>query len=252
MLRSGASNTPVYAPLYPHDMKYGSNDVEAISVLLEVEKRKIERILEYTPFEFVSPHVWADISVFRSAYGIKPFGNGGIIIPAKYKETVGGFYAYCYVDTDEALALGREPWGYPKKYADIYLQRTGRAATAATRRSDANFEVSVVVNGRADDAPHVPRSPFLLLQVLPSAESPDVLLKRVIARDTDTTAKMSRELGDGAFEIKSMHKSNELEWLSGSVPIIASYNTGSFTGVYGSVLGIEEIGPELQLAISGY
>jgi acetoacetate decarboxylase len=68
-----------------------------------------------------------------------------IIIPARYRDTVGGFYAFCYIDTDDALALGREPFGYPKSYARSHMQKTGRAVTAAMKRKDAAVEVSVIL-----------------------------------------------------------------------------------------------------------
>src|SRR5688572_27685120 len=112
-----SNNIPLHNPLFPPSMQYGSNDAESLSILLQVEEAYVRKILAPTPFSFVSAHAWIEVVVLRSAWGIQPFCGGGIIIPARYHDTVGGYYAYCYIDTDEALALGREPFGYPKKYA---------------------------------------------------------------------------------------------------------------------------------------
>jgi acetoacetate decarboxylase len=94
-----------------------------------------------------------------------------IIIPARYRDTVGGFYAFCYIDTDDALALGREPFGYPKSYARSHMQKTGRAVTAAMKRKDAAVEVSVILGSGIASVAEVPLYPHLLLQTFPSAET---------------------------------------------------------------------------------
>lgn len=243
------SNTPIHSPLYSPDLKYGSDDAEILGILVEVEEAKIRALLNNTPFEFVSPHAWLDVSVFRTSFGIDPFGNGGITIPAEYKGNIGSYYAFCYVDTDESLALGREPWGYPKKYAAIHLQKTGNVVTAAVRRKDAWFEISAALDEVPRELPPVARSPYLLLQVLPSAESPEVLLKRVISRDTNSAARMTTQTGVGAFTIQGASTGNDLMWLADAKPIYAFYSRGVFRGVYGTVLGTEEIGKELCNAI---
>src|SRR5688500_12554302 len=158
-----SNNIPIHNPLFPPSMEYGSEDAESISVLVEVDEATVRKILAPTPFDYVSAHVWVEVIALRSAWGVQPFCGGGIIIPARYRDTTGGYYAYCYVDTDDALALGREPFGYPKKYAQSFVQRTGRAVVAAMRRNDAAIEVSIIIN---DDLPmqnSVPRYPHLLL-----------------------------------------------------------------------------------------
>jgi acetoacetate decarboxylase len=143
-----SNNIPLHNPLFPPSLEYGSNDAEAVSVLLQVDEGAVRNILAYTPFKFVSAHTWIEVIALRNAWGVQPFCGGGIIIPARYRNTIGGYYAYCYIDTDDALALGREPFGYPKKYAQSFIQRTGSAAVAAMRRTDAAVELSVIINSR--------------------------------------------------------------------------------------------------------
>lgn len=239
------NNTPVHSPLYTPSMEYGSDDAEAVSILVEIDEFAVRRLLKATPFEFVSAHAWIEVVVLRSSWGLEPFCGGGVIVPARYGDTTGGFYAFCYIDTDDALALGREPFGYPKKYARSHVQRTGDAATASIRRKDVNLEVSVSLGRDAAREVLVSRYPHLLLQVIPSAETTEPLLTRVIARDTSRTSDMKSEEGTAAISIGEGPSGNELSWLRGCVAIKGSYARGSFRGALGKVLGTEQIGSEL-------
>lgn len=241
------NNIPLHAPLFPPSLEYGSDDAEGLSLLVEAEEAAILRLLEPTPFEFVSAHAWIEVVVLRSAFGVQPFAGGGVIVPARYRGTAGGYYAFCYIDTDDALALGREPFGYPKKIGPAGLQKTGRAVTAFMTGRSWAIEVSAVTAGQAQAAPPVPRYPHLLLQVFPSAESPAVLLKRVIARDTAATSRMTSSAGEGAIAIPAL-PGNELAWLDGAKPVFASYARGTFRGALGRVLGTEVLGEELTRA----
>ena len=240
------NNIPVHAPLFPPDLNYGSDDAEGVSILVEVDEKPIRDLLQPTPFEFVSPHAWIEIMTLNSAFGVAPFAGGGVILPARYGDTVGGYYAFCYIDTDEALALGREPFGYPKKCAESQVRRTGQAVTAEMIRKDAHVEVSVVLDDASRDIPSVPRYPHFLLQVLPGAESPEVLLKRVVAWDTNATSRMEVAMGEGAIEIRDTSAGNELAWLKSARALVGSYACGAFRGAYGKVLGTIEVGSELR------
>lgn len=244
------NNIPVHAPLFPPDMQYGSDDAEAVSVLVEADEGAVRRLLAATPFAFVSAHAWIEVIKLNTSFGVEPFCGGGVIVPARYGDVVGGYYAFCYIDTDDALALGREPFGYPKKYARSHVQRTGRAATAAMVRKDAHVEASVVLEPQGARAlPPVPRYPHLLLQVFPSAGSSDVLLKRVVARDTAAASRMTSVGGEGAVVVKALAGGNELGWLAGARAIGGVYSQGAFRGALGRVLGTEEIGSELRSAL---
>jgi hypothetical protein len=242
------NNIPVHAPLFPPDLRYGSDDAEAVSVLVAADEGAVRELLRATPFDFVSAHAWIEVVRLNGAFGVEPFCGGGVIVPARFRDAIGGYYAFCYIDTDDALALGREPFGYPKKYARGLLQRTGRAATAAMIRKDAHVEVSVVLDaGQGRALPPVPRYPHPLLQVLPSAESPSVQLKRVIARDTGTASRMTAATGEAAVTVKDGPAGNELAWLSGATPIGGTYARGAFRGALGKVLATLEVGPELRV-----
>lgn len=241
------NNTPVHEPLYPLDGAYGSSDYEAICVLLKADEQAVHRLLAVTPFEPLGPYVWAELMVMRDSYGIAPYSGGGIVVPAAYRGTIGGYYAFCYVDTDDSLALGREAYGYPKKYARAAFQRTGRAATGSYRRSNLSLDLSVVLDERPGrKLPEAPRFPHLLLQTIPTADHADALFTRVLARDTSAVSSFTAVFGEGAIEMKGGPQGNELEWLGTPEVIGGVYVRGSFQGGPARVLGTEQVSEELR------
>lgn len=241
------NNVPIQAPLYPPNLAYGSNDCEAMTVLVELDEATVREVLDGTPFDFVSPHAWIEVLHLRTAFGVEPFGGGGVVVPARHEASglTGGYYAYCYTNTDETIALGREPFGYPKKYAAVSLVRSGPTATGSLRCRSASIEVEVTIGALGPPTDLPPRYPHLLLQVLPAAEGPEVLLKRVIARDTSVNSQMREEFGAGTLRLQSGTRSNELEWLASASPVVASYASGQFRSAVGRVLETIYVSPEL-------
>jgi len=245
------NNTPVHAPLYPQDGGYGSSDYESIAVLLRVGEAAVSTLLADTPFEPLGGgFVWAELMTMRKAHGIQPYSGGGIIVPARYRGTVGGYYAFCYVDTDDSLALGREAYGYPKKYATARYQRTGRAATASYRRPDLQLDLSLVLDERPGRSlPDAPRFPHLLLQTIPTVDHREPLFTRVVARDTASVSSFVMTMGEGALRVAPGEAGDELGWL-GQPEVLGGFHVaGAFQGNPGRVLGIEQVSDELRAMI---
>lgn len=242
------NNVPLHNPVFPSSLEYGADDCKGISVLLEVPEKEIREILSYTPFEFVSAHAWIDLMVLDQPHVIDRFFGGGVIIPARYKDIVGGYYAHCYVDTDEALALGREPYGYPKKMVDGALHQIGKVTAASMRRKDAAMDLSLFFDGSSEPAPDVPSYPHLLVQTIASAESPDILLQRVVSRDTSAHSKMKLTPGVPGVVFPETTKPNELAWLREAKPVYGVFFQGAFGSAHGKVLDTLIVGDELKRA----
>jgi acetoacetate decarboxylase len=241
------NNIPIHAPLYAPDLIYGSDNCETLTALVKADEDAVRDLLSPTPFEYVAPYAWIEIVVLRTAFGVAPFQSGGVIVPALHPQsgTVGGYYAFCYTDTDESLALGREPYGYPKKYARVTLDHAGLAVIGRIRSESASITLGAALTDIAEPADLPQRYPHLLLQVIPGAESNDILLKRVIARNTGAASTFFERFGDGAVEIEEAMGANELAWLKNCAPVTAAYGRGRFRSAYGEVLETIEVGPEL-------
>jgi acetoacetate decarboxylase len=64
--------------------------------------------------------------------GPRNYLEGGIVVPVRYGDLVGGHVLYEYVTTDDAMAGGREVWGYPKKLAEVSFDENGTGAITAS------------------------------------------------------------------------------------------------------------------------
>jgi acetoacetate decarboxylase len=64
--------------------------------------------------------------------GPRNYLEGGVVVPVRYGDLSGGHVLYEYVSTDDAMAGGREIWGYPKKLADVTFDEDGSGSIAAT------------------------------------------------------------------------------------------------------------------------
>lgn len=64
--------------------------------------------------------------------GLRPYREAGIVVPCRYRGEAGAHVAYEYVTTDDALTVGREIWGYPKKLADVTLDYTDPELVSAS------------------------------------------------------------------------------------------------------------------------
>jgi len=106
---------PSYSPLYPNGSVY-FDEYRRLSAYCSVNEEFIKSIVP-APLTSFSNRVELFLGVVTKIRGIRPYKEAGIAIPVKYKG-ITGTTVIEYVTSDEALCLGREPYGYPKKMAD--------------------------------------------------------------------------------------------------------------------------------------
>jgi acetoacetate decarboxylase len=73
-----------------------------------------------------------------------PVSEGGVWILAKYKGLRGAYMPFMYMDSDVALAAGREIFGYPKKFAKISLTFGGRTLGSGERINDVGGAMEIL------------------------------------------------------------------------------------------------------------
>ena len=122
--------TPASAPLYSLAPNWFWKDIDVVIVdyLTDVKSAVAMLPEDVTtvpipdmPGYSAAKQIWAHYS--DSSFG--PYNEMFVVIPCLYK---GGMYLYVpfiYVDNDKALAGGREIGGWPKKIADIRMERAG-------------------------------------------------------------------------------------------------------------------------------
>jgi acetoacetate decarboxylase len=64
--------------------------------------------------------------------GPRNYLEGGVVVPVRYGELLGGHVLYEFVTTDDAMAGGREVWGYPKKLGEVTMTENGSGYISAT------------------------------------------------------------------------------------------------------------------------
>src|SRR5262245_35359894 len=186
-------STPLHHPLYYTAGDY-HGDCLGVSILLEVDSSLVERVLAPTPFKFVAPYAWIEAYVYPTIAGLAEYddrfgdryGSFGIVVPARFGDHVGGYYAHCFKNKDYGTAPGREAMGFPIKHATLRLQKTGRAVTATMDRPTARMDVSLIIgdeNATVTFPKEAVRSPHLLIQSIPAVERDEMMLQQVIKRD---------------------------------------------------------------------
>ncbi|HUX98082.1 MAG TPA: acetoacetate decarboxylase family protein [Candidatus Deferrimicrobium sp.] len=161
---------PVSASLYPEPPYYYTN-AEMVSILFSVDRDKVASIVP-EPLKLPrSPIIMAFVAWYPETT-IGPYHEAATLIQSFLKTEstrVEGFYCNSmFVDSDVALAAGREIWGYPKKLADMSVKKAGNKFVGLLRR-----------NGI--DVMKITIEPQNALQSLPNAET--LTLKQIIKPD---------------------------------------------------------------------
>ena len=185
------TNTPIHSPLYPSSLKYDADNCRSLIVTCNAAADKLERFLKVTPFTLRAPMVVIEGGVFGECTA-GDFCFSGVLIPVTYRGIDGAYYAFSYTDTDVSLALGREPFGYPKKQATIEVSEQDETIGIKTwRQGRCILDVKGHVTKKsAIPQPLVTTYPHLLIQLIPDVDGRRPLVNRVVSRDTHSSSEV--------------------------------------------------------------
>ena len=117
--------SPVFSPPYP-PLPHHFSDVKTIQILCQAPKGAVKRAL-MQPLEpvgdadmFVLLLGWTG-DVEKGGYNVHEIA---INAPVQWKGNAGNTTLIEYIDSDMGLLAGREPYGWPKKMADITWSQT--------------------------------------------------------------------------------------------------------------------------------
>jgi acetoacetate decarboxylase len=130
-------STPISSPLYPKH-PYHYKDAKVFLALFYPPEGTLEKLLP-------SPLRPSSLPLAGLMFGempcieTGPFMEAAVLAQCLYDdpdtgEQVGVHFSHNYVDTDVALASGREIWGYPRKLADISLELKGNTVIGQVQR----------------------------------------------------------------------------------------------------------------------
>ncbi|HTY60688.1 MAG TPA: acetoacetate decarboxylase family protein [Acidobacteriota bacterium] len=127
--------SPVFSPPYP-PLPHHFSDVKAISILCQAPKGAIKRAL-MQPLEpggdgdlFTLLLGWTG-DVEKGGYNVHEIA---INTQVQWKGQTGNTTLIEYIDSDMGLLAGREPYGWPKKMADITWTQTATGWTITAKK----------------------------------------------------------------------------------------------------------------------
>jgi acetoacetate decarboxylase len=127
--------SPIFSPPYP-PLPHHFSDVKTIQILCQAPKGAVKRAL-MQPLEpsgdgdlFVLLLGWTG-DVEKGGYNVHEIA---INAPVQWKGKAGNTTLIEYIDSDMGLLAGREPFGWPKKMADIAWSQTATGWTITANK----------------------------------------------------------------------------------------------------------------------
>ncbi|MGI5154528.1 acetoacetate decarboxylase family protein [Microbispora sp. CA-102843] len=165
---------------------YSAPELSTVTVYCRGDADQLERMLRPTPFVLADDRFVVTVADFSSASN-GGFMDCGVIVPVRYGDLVGGFYLAEYENHSWSVAAGRELWGYPKRFADM---RVDRSDDAISCRVSAEGRSLVEIDWKAADSTGTPPwhdvvvYPHLLVRAVPQVDGHGFALFDVLSRDT--------------------------------------------------------------------
>ncbi len=147
--------------------------VEMLSLIWETKPSVIERILPPPLLPVKRPIVIAFIAYYPKTNQGLPYRESALFVRAQHNGESGNYYLAMHVTDDRAMIGGREIWGFPKKMADIHLDRNGTDVHAWSERAGTRtIEARVKLTGKFND----PETPKIIAEqgLLPTRKKPTV------------------------------------------------------------------------------
>lgn len=127
-------------------------DAEMVTLVWETTPEAIEKLLPPPLKPAQKPVVLAFVANYPSTNFSLPYQESALLVRASFEGQEGFYCLSMPVTNDMAMAGGREIWGYPKKLANIALQREGDTVEGWTERHGIQFmKVKANLTGKIND-----------------------------------------------------------------------------------------------------
>jgi acetoacetate decarboxylase len=186
------NNMPIQAPLIPNPfVPYNCPYNADLMIVCRTDRAILDKYLAPTPFEAIDDRyvVYASDSTRCDK---TPFMDMGIIVPVRWGDRTGGYFLCEHEDNDSAIAAGRDPWGYPQKYAETAFEESDRAVRCrTTHKGETIMDLCCDLTKPVKSEPVV-MTPHLNIHVQPVPDG-RILNKRIIERDTSPDFELESE-----------------------------------------------------------
>jgi acetoacetate decarboxylase len=167
---ANAYSNPVYAPLYPEPpMEYRDclTIVATFRTTMDFLHSFVPAPLQPDPAGIMSAMI---DDIFASGFG--RYREFSLLVPVTFKGKSYGYIGYAIVDSDIAMAAGREIWGVPKKMGSIDIaMKDGMMRGTVERGGIELVKMAVTLDTHGDPAElGGSTGDYVQLKLIPSVE----------------------------------------------------------------------------------
>ncbi|MFL5929140.1 MAG: acetoacetate decarboxylase [Gaiellaceae bacterium] len=180
------TETPVGAPLVPR-LPLRMRSTEIMTVFYRTDPEAVARLLP-SQLEQFGDLVIVQLYRMHDADWFGAYGESAIQLPARHAAsgTVGAYSPYLFVESDGAIAAGREIYGQPKKQAAVMLAVDGDLLVGRVTRNGIDVLTATMAykqqpGAEADLERHAPFRTNLNLKVVPSVDG-GIAVRELTAR----------------------------------------------------------------------
>lgn len=180
---------PLGSPAYGPPPYYGGEGIQTSELLLIEFECDPQAIAEETP-EPLQPVddralLWlGDATIAPANYGI--YHEGAIIHKVRFGDTLGATVPYIWTDSDEAMLVGREIYGFPKMMCDVgrLCYQGPNVSGSVSRRGEVLLRAGLTLEARAS-AEELPQlgPTFFFVRKIPNPEQGGKALRHLIRVD---------------------------------------------------------------------
>lgn len=127
-------------------------DAEMLLLFWETKSEIVERLLPPPLEPLKRPVAFAFLANYPShSYGL-PYYESALILKCQYNGEIGNYFLAMHLTEDRAAFAGREIFGFPKKLANVYLEKKDNEVYGYSERlGTKNIEVNVKLTGKFND-----------------------------------------------------------------------------------------------------
>ena len=230
---------PVSASLYPEPPYYYTN-AELVTIVYTVNRDAVASIVP-EPLKLPrSPMVMAFVAWYPETT-IGPYHEAATLIQSFLKTDAGRVEAfYCnsmFVDSDIALAAGREIWGYPKKLAEMKVEKQGNKLVGLLRRN--NIDVMKITVDPQNPLNQIPDASTITLKQMFKPDGSGLELRELI-KTTMTMEAVKTQGGSATIEFQES-EADPLHLIKPKMTMQGLCGTANIVLPYGTILWRENL-----------
>ena len=234
------SESPWGAPLVPR-LPLRMRNTEILTVVYRTDAAAADRMVP-APLELLGDLVLVHLYRMHDADWFGRYGESAVQIPVRHpgSGTEGAYSPLLFVESDGAVAAGREIYGQPKKGGTIEIASDGDLLVGRVRRNGIDVLTATTpykqTPGNADDLErHAGFRTNVNLKVVPATDGSGAAVRELTARTLADVVVREVWRGPGTLELRP--NAQAPVHLLPVVEVVEAFHwVADFTLVYGEVL----------------